>query len=185
VRIIAGRFRGKQIHSLKIPNLRPTLGRVKETFFAIIENHVVPSGMRALDIFAGTGNLGLEALSRGAADVTFVENNRESLSIIGKNIADFGVEGCTSVITADVFDAVERLAAGGRRFDLIIMDPPFRNDYLNRVIGETRIDLILDDEGMIACETEKKYSFKNNEKWDIIRERKIADSTLWFLKKRS
>ncbi len=185
MRIGAGRYKGKKIASSDLPNLRPTLGRVKETFFAIIGNHVDMHNAHVLDVFAGTGNLGLEALSLGAEKITFIENNDGSLRLVNSNIRAFDVSGQCEIIKNDAVAAIEQLINQKRRFDLIIMDPPFRQDFLNTIINTTHVEDLLTEEGMLACETEKKYQFKNNEKWDIIKERKIADSMLFFLKKRS
>ena len=183
MRIIAGKYKGRKIHSAPISNLRPTLGRVKETLFAIIENNVELYDAYVLDIFAGTGNLGLEALSRGASKVVFLENNINSIKLIKQNVETFSVFDKIQILQYDVFKGIDYLKKKGVKFDLIIMDPPFRNDYLNRILKETDIISLLNDDGLFVCEVEKKYEINYDETvWELIKEKKIADSRLYFLK---
>ncbi|SLN32206.1 Ribosomal RNA small subunit methyltransferase D [Roseovarius albus] len=134
MRIIGGDFRGRRLASVgkgdSAAHLRPTADRVRESLFNVLTNAYGDpfEGARVLDLFAGTGALGLEALSRGAEHVSFVENGRKSLSLIRENIALCRAEGATKVITRDV----RRLGDNpGAPFDLIFLDPPY-----NKGMGE-------------------------------------------------
>jgi 16S rRNA (guanine966-N2)-methyltransferase len=119
MRIVAGTFRGRQLKSPTWEGLRPTSDRLRETLFAILGASV--RGARVLDGYAGTGAIGLEALSRGAAQVTFIERDPRAVRLIEANLAMLGASG--AIIRAGLADAVTRLA--GQVFDLIMLDPPY------------------------------------------------------------
>src|SRR5258706_11931691 len=119
MRIVAGAFRGRQLKSPTWEGLRPTSDRLRETLFNILGPSV--RGARVLDGYAGTGAMGLEALSRGAARVTFVERDARAVKLIEANLALLGASG--AIIRAGLADAVTRL--DGQGFDVIILDPPY------------------------------------------------------------
>ena len=123
MRIVAGAYRGRTLKSPAWDGLRPTSDRLRETLFNILGPAV--RGARVLDGYAGTGAIGIEALSRGAAAVTFVDNDPRAVKLIAANLAALGVgDGAKPVIIrAGLADAVTRL--GGQVFDLIILDPPY------------------------------------------------------------
>ena len=121
MRIVAGEWRGRRIQSPTWDGLRPTSDRLRETLFNILGPSV--RGARVLDGFAGTGAIGIEALSRGAAAVTFVERDPRAVTLIEANLAALGATGV--IMRAGLADAVTRL--GGQVFDLIILDPPYGN----------------------------------------------------------
>jgi len=184
MRIIKGQYKGKLIYSEPISNLRPTLGRVKETFFTLIENNIAFDDACICDIFAGTGNLGLESLSRGARKVYFVENNKNSLELIKTNIDLFKVNDKTTILYADVFKAVKLLHDSKVIFDIIILDPPFRKNYMNMLFSDTTFHLLLKVEGILACEVEKNYKLQYSEDhWSILKEKNMAESTLYILRR--
>src|SRR5438105_3675768 len=119
MRIVAGEFRGRQLKSPTWDGLRPTSDRLRETLFNILGPSV--RGATVLDGYAGTGAIGIEAISRGAAEVTFVEQDPRAVKLIEANLAALGATGV--IMRAGLADAVARL--GGQVFDLIILDPPY------------------------------------------------------------
>ncbi|HZF66478.1 MAG TPA: 16S rRNA (guanine(966)-N(2))-methyltransferase RsmD [Gemmatirosa sp.] len=129
MRIVAGRWRGRTIHAPKDARVRPTADRVREAWLAIVAPHVI--GARVLDLFAGSGALGLEALSRGAASCDFVELNPPSLRALGANIAALGADAESSVRRGDAVRFVETLEADA--YDLAFADPPYAHDAGARV----------------------------------------------------
>jgi len=126
MRIIAGEWRGRQLKAPTWEGLRPTSDRLRETLFNVLGPSI--RGARVLDGYAGTGAIGIEALSRGAAHVTFVERDARACRLIEQNLAALGAEGDTryAIIRAGFADAVARLSGG--EFDLVILDPPYAED---------------------------------------------------------
>jgi len=122
VRIIAGRFRGQGIAAPRGLATRPTADRVREALFSILGD---VEGLDVLDLFAGSGALGLEALSRGARAATFVDAGRAAVAAIRANVATLGVGDETTVIAADVGAGIRRLAGAGASFGLVFCDPPY------------------------------------------------------------
>ncbi|MDR3471335.1 MAG: 16S rRNA (guanine(966)-N(2))-methyltransferase RsmD [Devosia sp.] len=125
MRIVAGKFRGKTLLSPKDDSIRPTADRVREAVFNILASRIGPNfeGRRVLDLFAGTGALGLEALSRGAANVVFVDNGAEARGLIRDHIEAFGAGGVTKLLRRDATDLGPAGTMGP--FDLIFLDPPY------------------------------------------------------------
>lgn len=123
MRIIAGTARGRQILAPQGRNTRPTLGRVKESLFGILQFSL--NDARILDLYAGSGNLGLEALSRGAAFAVLNDMDRNCCEIIRRNINSLGFCERVSVMQMDASAAIARLA-GGQAFDIVFLDPPYR-----------------------------------------------------------
>jgi 16S rRNA (guanine966-N2)-methyltransferase len=121
VRIIAGEFGGRRLVAPKGVIARPTQDRVREAWFSILGDAV--EGARVLDLFAGSGALGLESLSRGAASALFVEKARSSLEALEKNVAALGVAGQVKVVKGDAMKHAEGLLPGA--FDLVFADPPY------------------------------------------------------------
>lgn len=132
MRVIAGRFKGRRLAAPTWAGLRPTSDRLKETLFAILSSGV--EGARVLDGFAGSGALGIEALSRGAAEVVFVERDHRAAALIERNLAHCGVTGGYVMMRAEFMRALRELPAGGR-FDLALLDPPYDHPDLESVLG--------------------------------------------------
>lgn len=131
MRIIAGRLRRRSLRAPKGRLTRPTTDRTRESLFNLVESRLSLSGAEVLDLFAGTGALGLEAISRGAARVTFIENSGAVLKYARENAADLEVEDACAFIRGDVVSYLERY--GGPSFDLILADPPYALEALPRL----------------------------------------------------
>lgn len=125
MRIVAGKFRGKALNSPSDDAIRPTADRVRESMFNILASRIGPvfEGVRVLDLFAGTGALGLEALSRGASHVTFVEVGAEGRGLIRDHIEAFGAGGVTKLLRRDATDLGTPGTFG--QFNLVFLDPPY------------------------------------------------------------
>jgi len=123
MRIIAGTLKGRRIEAPKWEGLRPTSDKLRETLFNILAPRI--AGARVLDAYAGTGAAGIEALSRGAASVTFVERDRRAQALIAENLAHCGVAEGYAIIRADMARAVDELRAAGLTFDIALFDPPY------------------------------------------------------------
>jgi 16S rRNA (guanine(966)-N(2))-methyltransferase RsmD len=127
MRVIAGTYRSRILKSLKGLALRPTSDRLRETLFNVLGPAVV--GARFVDVFAGTGAVGIEALSRGAAEVVFIENHSPAVALIRKNLESLGVRSGAAVFGADALRGLEMLAAKRKAdraaFDFVFLDPPY------------------------------------------------------------
>ncbi len=135
MRIITGQFKGIRLESVDDVYLRPIDDRVKESVFNILMHRT--NGAKVLDCFAGTGAIGLEALSRGADSVCFVEKERSFLNVLKKNIEKLKVEEQANVWPGDVFSTIKRLAEKEEKFDLVFIDPPYF-DQVKEVNGRVQ-----------------------------------------------
>jgi 16S rRNA (guanine(966)-N(2))-methyltransferase RsmD len=132
MRIVAGIARGRRLRAPKGRLVRPTADRVKEAVFSMLESRAGCTDREVLDLFAGAGTLGIEALSRGAAAAVFVEPSRAAAAAIRGNLQDAGLTGEVMELAAD--RAIGRLAAAGRRFDLVFLDPPYGKGWIGRTL---------------------------------------------------
>ncbi len=123
MRIIGGTFRSLPLKTLKGDRLRPTSDQLRETLFDVLGPRI--EGATFLDAYAGTGAVGLEALSRGAADAVFIEHHRAAGNLIRENLASLGIKGGFRLVRSKVLAALEKLEAEGERFDFVFLDPPY------------------------------------------------------------
>jgi len=123
MRIIAGTYRGLRLRTLKGGNLRPTTDQLRETLFDVLGPRI--QGATLLDAYAGTGAVGMEALSRGARDVVFIEHHRAASQMIRQNLAALNIDSGYALLTCAVITGLERLERDGERFDVIFLDPPY------------------------------------------------------------
>ncbi|WGZ95361.1 MAG: 16S rRNA (guanine(966)-N(2))-methyltransferase RsmD [Candidatus Thiothrix putei] len=148
LRIIGGEWRSRKLRFADVPGLRPTPDRVRETLFNWLQTQV--PGARCLDLFAGSGALGLEALSRGASEVVMVEKHPAAAKALRDNIALLGAQ--QAVLVHD--DAFRYLQRETGAFDLIFLDPPFRKNLLEPVLETLLAKSLLNPDGMIYLEQE-------------------------------
>jgi len=148
MRIISGQFRGRKLKTLEGMNTRPTADRVKESLFNILNSKVYDS--KVLDLFAGSGALGLEALSRGAESCVFVDSSKEAINIIKENIKLCKIEEKSKVINKDY---LEVLKSTNEKFDIIFVDPPYSKGIEIRVLENVKN--ILSDKGIVIIETDQ------------------------------
>ena len=155
MRIIAGKNRGTKLYTLDGDDItRPTLDRVKESLFNIIVNHIQDSNV--LDLFAGSGSLGLEAISRGAKKTIFCDKSKKAIDIIQKNITKTKVEDKVEIINNDYIDCIFNLNSRNMKFDIIFLDPPYATNYIEKSIELIIEKDLLQDNGIIIIETDEK-----------------------------
>ena len=148
MRVISGTARGRKLKELEGLETRPTTDRVKESIFNIIQFDI--EGRRVLDLFGGTGQLGIEALSRGAASCVFVDARQDAAAVIRENLKLTRLEDRAQVRQGD---SLAYLQTCGLRFDLIILDPPYQSPLLEQALEAiARID-ILNKNGIMVCES--------------------------------
>ena len=156
MRIIAGERRGTKLDAVPGLNTRPTADRVKESLFNIIQMDLDSESI-VLDAFAGTGNLGLEALSRGAKRAVFIERDPEELKILHRNIKKCHYEDRAQVIEGDTLSVLARLE--GTAFDLILLDPPYLKNLYATVISLVLKYHLLSEYGILVSEHSKSTPF--------------------------
>jgi len=123
VRVIGGRLRGRPVRTVRTPGLRPTADRVREALFNLLGDSV--AGANVLDLYAGTGALAVEALSRGAVAATCVERDARVLAALSANVAALGLTADVTITRADAVTFCRRVTASGARFDVVLCDPPY------------------------------------------------------------
>lgn len=161
MRVIAGTYRSRILKSLKGLALRPTSDRLRETLFNVLGPDV--KGARFLDLFAGTGAIGIEALSRGAAEVVFIENHPPAAILIRHNLESLGVRSGASVLAVDALRGLEMLASrkkgGEPGFDYVFLDPPYAaaEDYARVLRFFGSADLLAPD-GIVVAEHRRKFA---------------------------
>jgi len=162
MRVISGTYRGLHLATLKGGHLRPTSDQLRETLFDVLGSGV--EGCSFLDAYAGTGGVGIEALSRGAREVVFVEHHRPAAELIRQNLNSLNIESGFRLMTCAVLTALERLAAAGARFDFAFLDPPYAEigEYHHVLRQLARTELLLPTSLVIAehsrrCQLEEHY----------------------------
>jgi 16S rRNA (guanine966-N2)-methyltransferase len=156
MRIIAGRFKGARIPSPRGKGVRPTTDRVREALFSALGTAV--EGANVLELFAGTGAFGLEALSRGAGYVVFVERDRKTAEALSRIVRSFGVEDSVSILNMDAERALSVLADRDRAFGIVFMDPPYGSDLVSSVVSSDVFPSLLETDGLLIVEREAKES---------------------------
>ena len=152
MRVISGSARGRRLKDLQGMDTRPTTDKVKESMFNIIQFDI--EGRQVLDVFGGTGQLGIEALSRGAASCVFVDQRREAATLIRENVALCGFGDQTRVVQGE---ALAFLSSCKERFDLIFLDPPYQSGLLEQCLAAIARFDILREHGIILCESAAEW----------------------------
>jgi len=150
MRVIAGHSKGRRIKVPKGREIRPTASRVKEALFNILPHDL--TGIRVLDLFAGTGSLSLEALSRGAQEAVLVDVSYKAAAAIRDNLAALDFSRRSKVWTLPALPAIRRLARAGESFELIFLDPPYQKGWVGRVLEAVAEGEILGDAGTLVAE---------------------------------
>lgn len=185
MRVIAGKFRSRPLHSLRGMDLRPTADRLRETLFNVLAagNPDAFIGTIWLDLFAGTGAVGIEALSRGAAQVFFVESSSSAAGLIHRNLKSLGVESGFEVLGQDVSRALRALEAREIASDFIFLDPPYRMEkiYVQTLQALSQSAIFLKPGTVIIAEHDKRFdpgdSFAPLQRFRILKQ---GDAALSF-----
>ncbi|QSQ09832.1 Ribosomal RNA small subunit methyltransferase D [Koleobacter methoxysyntrophicus] len=179
MRVISGEIRGKRLKSPKGKKIRPTSNKVKEAIFNILGQKIVDCIF--LDLFAGTGNIGIEALSRGAQKAVFVDNNFRSVKLIKYNLVMTGFADRSMVIQKNSFKVIEVLGKKHEKFDIIFMDPPYDMEGISGLLEEIYEKRILKDSGIILIEHRNNKKLPEQVKGFIkIREKLYGDTCISF-----
>jgi 16S rRNA (guanine(966)-N(2))-methyltransferase RsmD len=179
MRVIGGCARGRVLKTRKGNEKRPTSDRVKESLFNILAG-MVP-GAHFLDVFAGNGGIGIEALSRGAATCVFIEKNSNCVKIIKENLLLTGLEARGRVIQREVDISLVELVKVEERFNIIFLDPPYYSPDLGLALCRIASGNLLAPEGLLVVEHHRQYKGWFTQEWLVKREKKYGDTVLSFL----
>jgi 16S rRNA (guanine966-N2)-methyltransferase len=177
MRIIAGKYKGRQLHSAKDQSIRPTTNKIKEYIFELLGDYVIDAVI--LDLFCGSGSLGFEALSRGAGTVTFVDNSQDSLRVLRRNIGLLKIEEPIKVIRRDTENFLKK---NKQPFDLIFADPPFKWNKFNEMLPLLFKPDNLTEYGLFVVESERSQDVTwESEHYEILRQKQFDRSLITFL----
>lgn len=180
MRIIAGEMRGRQLKTVEGIQTRPTSDKVKGAIFNILGNKVLNA--RVLDLFAGTGNLAIEALSRGSHEAVLVEKSRNAHQVIRRNIEQLGVSHKAKLLLLDAFKYINKYP--DEVFDLIFLDPPYREGLVLRVISILKEHPCLAPGGVIVAETARDEELDGDiYPFEVRKTGEYGDTKVWYLQK--
>ena len=182
MRIIGGTARGTKLYTLNGENTRPTLDRVKESLFNIIQNEIIDANV--LDLFSGSGAIGLEAVSRGARKSILCDKEKQAIEIIRKNVQKTHMEQKVEIYNLDFKKILKEKIK--EKQDIIFLDPPYKTDYITQALELIYEEQLIDAQSIIIIETdEEERIIKNidNEKFEIYDKRKYGRAYLIFLRK--
>ena len=175
MRVISGKYKGKKLDGFDIDGTRPTMDRVKESLFGSIQNYI--KGASCLDLFAGSGSLGIEALSNGASNCHFVDNGPVAFKVLEKNTQS--IEETKYLYKMDYKKALEVFKEKNITFDIIFLDPPYNLNLINDVLKKIKEYNLLNEDGIIICEYENEKIITN---YECIKEKKYGTTNISIYK---
>lgn len=183
MRVIAGTAKRLQLKKVKGDNTRPTTDRIKETLFNMLQNDI--EGCRFLDLFSGSGAIGIEALSRGAKEAVFVENNKEAINCIKENLIFTKLVNSGIVMSYDVMTAISMLEGRNAKFDIVFMDPPYNKEIEKEVLDRLKQSEIIDSDTMIIVEASlnTSFSYLRDMGYELFKEKKYKTNKHMFIYK--
>ncbi len=176
MRVISGKYKGRKLIAPKGEHTRPTLDRTKETLFNMLSFDIQESN--CLDLFAGSGQIGIECLSRGANSCVFCDNNVDAVKVIKQNLTSLGIAN-QQVLKMDYKTALKSFAAN--QFDLIYLDPPYAAEFYVDVLQLIDQYQLLADGGQVVCESNQPFEIPNQ--YQVVKDRKIGTVQFVFLKR--
>lgn len=181
VRVISGYLKGRNLEGYMVETTRPTMDRVKESMFASIQNYIEESTV--LDLFCGTGSLGIEAISMGANKAYFVDNNKNIINYLNKNINNLNIKDKCNIVQKDYKEALLYFKNNNIKFNIILVDAPYKMEVMEEVINFVNEYELLQENGLLVLE----YSFdKLEENYNTlkqIRHKKYSDKFVTIYKK--
>ena len=183
MRVIAGTRRSLPLKTVKDDRVRPTTDRIKETLFNMLSPYV--PGCRFLDLFAGSGAIGIEALSRGAEEAVFVDSSRDAVSVIRENLRFTKLTEQSKVMEDDVIRALRRLAEEKKPFGIIFMDPPYKEGLQLKTLEALQDSPLVDEGTLIVAEALKETDLSPSEAFGfrIVKEKKYGTNKHVWLRK--
>ena len=182
LRIIGGIYKGKKLSPFRGLNIRPPLDRIKESIFDILHTQIKDTVV--LDLFAGTGSLGIEALSRGAKTVVFVENNKTAISVLKRNLSMLPSLKGWEIIPLSVEKGLRILEKRDLQFDIIFLDPPYRKGYFKKTMNIlAKSSLVKDNSIIVGREFYREDIAPSYGILKVVDKRRYGDTIVFFIKK--
>lgn len=183
MKVISGYLKGRKIDGFDIDGTRPTMDRVKESLFAMIQDFVLDS--HCLDLYAGSGNLGIEALSNGAKYCYFVDHNKKAIRILNDNLKNFSLEKISRVWCMEDMMALKRLKEEKIQFNLVFLDPPYLQDNLINTMRYFDKTNLLKDNGLVVCELTNLGLLEEYTTLTLYKKRQYRDKWIVIFRKNS
>ncbi len=179
MRVISGKLKGRNILGYSITGTRPTMDRVKESIFGMIQNYIDKSIV--LDLFAGSGNYGIECISNGSKEVYFNDYNEKCIKVIKDNLLNMGILNQCNITNYDYRKALENYKKKNIHFDLVFLDPPYKERIINEIIDFLVMNNLMNKNGLIICELTNKEICLNKE-LTLFKERKYGEKYVLIYK---
>ncbi|MBI3590273.1 MAG: 16S rRNA (guanine(966)-N(2))-methyltransferase RsmD [Candidatus Melainabacteria bacterium] len=177
--IIGGKLKGRKLANCKIGSIRPAMALVRKSIFDTLKDFVVNASI--LDLCAGSGALGIEALSRGAGDLTLVDSNKDAIKLIYKNLELCKLKA--KVVFGKLPKVLNKIDVKNKSFNLIFLDPPYgRSDFIENVLKVLILNKLIAKDGLISIESEEKCNFLLPGELQLYKEKKYGNTRVTFLK---
>lgn len=180
MRVISGSLKGRYIRGYDIDGTRPTMDRVKESIFGSIQNYIKDSIV--LDLFAGSGNLGIEAISNGCKYCYFIDNNKDVIKILKKNIEDFKIGDRCSISLDDYDRALNKFKANNIKFDIIFIDPPYKYQIIEELIDIINNYGLLSSKGLMVLEFQNDKIKDEYYDLELLKKKRYGDKYVYIFK---
>lgn len=181
MRVISGSLKGRIIKGFDIEGTRPTMDRVKESIFASIQDYV--KGSFVLDLFSGSGNLGIEAISNGSRYCYFVDNNKICVNCIKDNLSCFKINNKGNVMLMDYNKALKYFRDNNIKFDIIFVDPPYKYENINEVVNTIKNYNLLNNSGLLVLEFRNDNIEVGSNIFGLYKAKKYGDKFVYIYKK--
>jgi len=178
MRIISGKYKGHKIKGFDLDGTRPTMDRIKESMIAMVQNKIKDS--ICLDLFSGSGSIGLEFLSNGAKSCHFVDNNNKAIDVLNENIQALNLNDENHVICKDYNEALKIFKNNNIKFDVIFLDPPYKDNFINDILKKIVEYILLNPGGIVMCEYETEEVDNND--LTLMKERKYGSKYIKIYK---
>ena len=179
MRVVAGEFKGRKLKGFKGSEIRPLTDRIKTSIFDYLQSSIGES--RVLDIFSGTGSFGIEALSRGAGEVTFVEKQRSSLEVLKKNLEMLSVDPKKyRIVHFDALEYIRLLKKSPGTYDIIFLDPPFKYSFFDDLLNEIAFNSPPRKNGLLVLRHPVNLNFEEAGYLKLVRDKKFGESIVKF-----
>ncbi len=180
MRVISGNLKGRIIKGFTLDSTRPTMDRVKESIFSSIQAYIPDS--ICLDLFAGSGSLGIEAISNGSKNCYFVDNNIEAIKTINENITNFKINNKCTILKKDYKEALKYFKDNNLSFDIIFLDPPYAMHIINDILLYISQNNLLNKNGIIVCEVDQNYLDEKIDHLIQFKNKKYGSTLVYYYK---